>query len=272
VVSSTPLEVLVDLVVGLLTGIYASIFGFGGGFIFVPYFYLGLSMPFQKAIGTSLASIILATGSAAATYSFNRRVDFKLGLLLLVAASPMAFLGAWLTRFFNPSFLRIFFSILQAYAGLSLFLEMRFERVRKLRFTFPVLWKRVLRDRRGASFSYEFNPLLAALGGAGAGFLSGMAGIGGGIVNMPLMCLVLGIPIHVAVATSELATLINVSSGSIGHLLAGNIDFARMVTVGLGALLGGQIGSRISMRVKPKILRKTLGLVLILLTVKIVLS
>ncbi|HID19146.1 TPA: sulfite exporter TauE/SafE family protein, partial [Candidatus Bathyarchaeota archaeon] len=47
------LETLANFAVGFLTGVYATLFGLGGGFIFVPYFYLGLSMPVHKAIGSS---------------------------------------------------------------------------------------------------------------------------------------------------------------------------------------------------------------------------
>lgn len=262
------LEVLADFSVGFLTGVYASLFGLGGGFIFVPYFYLALGMPIHRAIGTSLTSTVFLAGSAVAAYGLQRRVDFKLAFLLAVAAAPSAFLAAWLTRFFNPNLLRVFFSVLLAYAGLNMLLELRFGRAGGTRITFPTLWRQSFKDKWGSEFSYEINPMLAVFGGASAGFLSGMAGIGGGLVNMPLMCLVLGVPIHVAVATSELAALVNVASGSLGHLLAGNIDFSRVPSVGLGALLGAQTGSKICREVRPRRLRKALGFVLLLLTLR----
>lgn len=265
------LETLATFAVGFLTGVYAALFGLGGGFIFVPYFYLGLGMPIHKAIGSSLTSIIFVTSSAVAAYSFQRRIDFRLALLLMVAAAPSAFLGAWLTRFFDPYFLRVLFAVLLAYAGVNMVLEVRFERARRFHFSFPILWRRTFTDS-GGSFEYSVNPLLVILGGAGAGLISGMTGIGGGIVNMPLMCLFLGIPIHVAVATSELATLINAASGSFGHFLVENIDFQRVVTVGFGAFLGAQVGSKVCRRIRPKVLSRAFGLILLLLTVKMVIS
>jgi len=266
------LETLANFAVGFLTGVYATLFGLGGGFIFVPYFYLGLGMPVHKAIGSSLTSIIFVTSSAVVAYSFQRRIDFKLALLLMVAAAPSAFLGAWLTRFFDPYFLRVLFAVLLAFAGVNMILEVRFDKAKRFHFSFPILWRRTFTDRWGESFEYGVNPLLVILGGAGAGLISGMTGIGGGIVNMPLMCLFLGIPIHVAVATSELATLINVASGSFGHFLVGNIDFQRVVTVGFGAFLGAQVGSKVCRRIRPRVLSRAFGLILLLLTVKMVIS
>ncbi|RLI15277.1 MAG: hypothetical protein DRO43_01655 [Candidatus Hecatellales archaeon] len=266
-----PLEVLTSFAVGFLTGVYGALFGFGGGFIFVPYFYLALNMPIHMAIGSSLASIIFLTSSAVVSYGFfQRRIDLKLALLLMVAAAPSAFLGAWLTRYVDPYLLRIFFSALLAYAGVNMALELKFEGGRRRLLSFPTLWRRTIIDEQGVNFRYEVNPLLAVLGGAGAGFISGLAGVGGGLVNMPLMCLVLGVPIHVAVATSELATLINVVSGSMGHFLAGNIDFYRVAVVGSGALLGAYVGTKVCVRMKPRILRRALGLVLLLVTVRMI--
>ena len=100
-------------------------------------------------------------------------------------------------------------------------------------------------------------------GGFGIGILAGMAGIGGGVLNVPLMSLVLNVPIHIAIATSSFISFVNSISGSIGHLSFGNVDLYVAVTTGLGALIGSQIGSRIAKRTKALVLRRVFGLVLL---------
>ena len=264
-----PIEVLLSLLVGLITGIAGAFLGLGGGFIFVPFFHLALGLPIHKAVGSSLAAILFLTSSAFTAYLLQRRVDFKLALIIEAAAAPSAFLGAWLTQFLSSTYLRAAFAILTVYAGLYMLLALKVSGKGCSRI---YSWRRKLRDRWGLSFEYMVDPLFAGLGGVGVGLVSGMLGVGGGIVAVPLMTVVLGVPIHVAIATVSLTNLANAVSGFGGHLMLGNVDFAIALVAGVGALLGAQLGPRICRRTQPTVLRRIVGLVLIIIALRMLIS
>jgi hypothetical protein len=257
---------LVNFAVGVLIGIAASTLGLGGGFLFVPYYHLALGFPMNKAIGSSMASIMFLTGSSAAAYGFQRRIDYRLGVLIEALEIPAVFLGAYLTQCLNSFHLKLAFTILLIFAGLNMFFRLGYHE----REGSGKGWKREIIDRWGRRFRYSFNPWLALSGSFGIGIIAGMVGIGGGVLNIPLMSLALNVPIHVAIATSSFISFINSISGSAGHLTFGNIDFYAAITTGLGALLGSQIGSRIAKRTEPKMLRKIFGLVLLGIAIRMI--
>ncbi|RLI30569.1 MAG: hypothetical protein DRO46_00005, partial [Candidatus Hecatellales archaeon] len=166
--------------------------------------------------------------------------------------------------------LKLLFSILLTYAGLHMALSLRFSRRGNL--CFGPSWQRKLTDRWGSKFEYNVSPLLAPMGGMAAGLISGMVGVGGGTVTVPVMTLVLGVPIHIAVATVSLTNLVNAASGFSGHLLAGTVNLRAALTVGVGSLLGAQLGSKVCRRLEAGKLRRFIGVVLVLLALRMMLS
>ena len=259
---------LANFTVGILIGIAASTLGLGGGFLFVPYYHLALGFPIRKAIGSSMASIMFLTCSSAVAYGFQRRIDYRLGVLLEVLEIPAVLLGACLTQYLNQFHLKLAFSALLIFASLNMIFRLGFHE-RKAGDA-KLGWSREIVDRWGKRFRYSFNPWFAVGGSFGIGILAGMTGIGGGSLNVPLMSLALNVPIHIAIATSSFVSFVNSIAGSMGHLTLGNIDFYTAVTTGLGALIGAQVGSRVARKTKPKMLRKIFGLVLLGIAIRMI--
>jgi uncharacterized membrane protein YfcA len=75
------------------------------------------------------------------------------------------------------------------------------------------------------------------------GLLSGVLGVGGGFVRMPLLIYVLGIPTHVAVGTDLFEIALSAGYGALTHALKGNVDFAIALVMQIGAALGAQLGA-----------------------------
>ena len=122
--------------------------------------------------------------------------------------------------------------------------------------------------------TYEYSvsiPLLQVLGGL-AGLASGFLGVGGGIVKVPAMVLVLGVPIHVAVATSAFMITLTVTAGFVGHALNGHVAFAITPLLAPSLVLGAYLGARLSHRVRAPFLRRVFGLALLCVAVKMALS
>jgi uncharacterized membrane protein YfcA len=94
-----------------------------------------------------------------------------------------------------------------------------------------------------------------AVGSVGAGVVSALLGIGGGLVKVPVMHVVMGVPLRVATATSNLMMGITASAGAIIYLLRGGIDPYVAGPTAIGVFIGASIGSRAAHRIDVRVLR-----------------
>jgi uncharacterized membrane protein YfcA len=92
-------------------------------------------------------------------------------------------------------------------------------------------------------------------GSVGAGVVSALLGIGGGIIKVPVMHLVMGVPLRIATATSNLMIGITASASAIVYLLRGGIDVYASAPTAVGVFVGASIGSRLAGRVHVRLLR-----------------
>jgi uncharacterized protein len=91
-----------------------------------------------------------------------------------------------------------------------------------------------------------------ALIGLVAGFMSALLGVGGGIVVVPLLILLLAYTPHVATTTALAAIGITALAGAITFAIAGEVDLAHALLVGLPAAAGAAAGSTLQQRVRAK--------------------
>ena len=112
-------------------------------------------------------------------------------------------------------------------------------------------WNRTWQD-----CSYEV-PLLVVLPAALlTGFLSNLVGLGGGVLLVPLLTIVGGVPMQVAIGSSACMVGITALSGFFGHAVSGHIDLGAVLTLGVFVVIGSQIGARISTTVDKQKLRR----------------
>ena len=105
--------------------------------------------------------------------------------------------------------------------------------------------------------------LRAILVGLVGGFLSGMFGVGGGIVMVPLIMWVLGHDRHTAHATSLAAIFLIASSGVVAYASAGSMDASIGLALGLGGIVGGILGATLMHRMSPRGLQLVFALLLV---------
>jgi uncharacterized membrane protein YfcA len=122
----------------------------------------------------------------------------------------------------------------------------------------------ILKDRGESPRTLTGSRLVVtAAASFGAGVISSLFGVGGGTIFVPLMLLILGMSMHRAAATSQLALVITSSAGVIAHILLGHPDYLYAIALSAGAVAGAQIGSRLSKSAKDLLLQRLLGGVLI---------
>ena len=108
--------------------------------------------------------------------------------------------------------------------------------------------------------------------GVAAGILSGLLGIGGGLVMVPAMVLVLGFDQHVAQGTSLLVIIPAALSGSITHYRNGRVSVRQAAFVALGGVVGASVGSVLALSVDDAVLRKLFAIFLIVVAIQIILG
>jgi len=259
---------------GFLIGTPASMVGLGGGFLIVPMLILIFQLPAQNAVAVSLMAMSGTTISAAIGYWRQRRIDYRLAILYDVLDVPGVVAGAYLTRFFQSD-------VLTGLCGLFVILiSLLLARNRKAAVITrnskgddpkDVGWRRKIRDSSGKEFEYTIRkPIFALISSFSGGLVTGLSGLGGGITDTATMVL-LGVPPHVAVASSELAMALTNGAGVVAHGLLKNVLLEYAIPLTIGTIIGAQVGSSLSKRIRAKALRKMLSLIAFLLGLRLIL-
>lgn len=242
-------NVIVLAAVGLAAGTLGSMLGVGGGIIMVPALTF-LNLPPTQAASTSLIAVMSTSVSSTIEYSRQRRIDYALGIEMAACAIPGGVLGAILSGYLLEDTFKLYFGILLILTGLYISYK-----------------NSVLKDHLVKRRSL---PLQVAVFAAsfGAGIISSLFGVGGGIVFVPAMLLVLGLTMHRAAPTSQLTLMMTAIAGVFTHSALGHPDYLQAVVLSAGAFVGAQIGARLSRMTKDMTLQRLLAV--ILMTVAII--
>ncbi|MBN2230851.1 MAG: sulfite exporter TauE/SafE family protein, partial [Candidatus Thorarchaeota archaeon] len=255
-------DVLIDVLLiaafAVAVGTISSMTGIGGGIINTPLLIIIFGLTAQTAPATALvAALFVAVASTVTYYRQNPRpIIFKPGIFLAITTVPGSLAGVALREFILEDYiLRIIF-------GIALF---------------PVALKMLFAKKRGksddvASFNFSEIPRsrigLAIAGGFIGGISAGLLGIGGGAIVVPVLTMLMGLPIHAAVATSMFIMMFTASAGTARNFIGGHIDPFYALALGIGMVIGAQIGPRFACKVNAVQLKQVFGLVLVFPLVK----
>ena len=242
-----PIDLLLALS-GLMAGTFGALLGLGGGLLIVPILTLGFGYPLTLAIGTSLICVIATSTGAAAINVRAGRADIRLGIVLGAGTAVGALTGAVIAGFLPERVLAALFAVMLAYTAATMVRGAIRPRpadpgVPGLPDAPPGIGAPAYRSRR---------LLLATAGAFGGGNLSGLLGVGGGIVTVPIVHLLMGAPMRVAVTTSNFMIGITAAAGSYAYLFRGDVDPRVAAPVILGVAVGGVIGARLAARISSR--------------------
>jgi len=243
---------------GFLIAIVASLTGIGGGIFIVPVLTLLYTFSPQNAIGTSLTSIIFTAVASTLNYARQRRIYWRTGLILAAVTAPGAYLGAWLTSLLNARDLGLIFGFFLVLVAVYIITDLSDLRRSKS--------QRKESTEKSDSELVKSGKTMAI--GAGLSFFGGLAsgllGIGGGLLVVPIMTFAMGMSIHLATATSMFTMIFTSISGVTQHYQANHINFESALLLALGAIFGAQVGAYTSKRISGKNLRRVFGVVVII--------
>ena len=213
--------------VGVVAGFLSGLFGVGGGILIVPALVLVMAMDQRLAHGTSLAAVLPIAVSSTLGYALEDKVDWPVAALLAAAAVAGAVVGTHALQRLPQRTLAL------AFAGLLIATAVR-----------------LLVDHSGVGVGRGALDAASVVGllvlGVTSGILAGLLGVGGGIIMVPAMVVLWGIPPAVAKGTS-LAVIIPTSiMGTWRNRHHGNADMPVAVVVGLAGVVSAFLASKIS--------------------------
>jgi uncharacterized protein len=241
-------------VLGVGVGFVAGLFGVGGGFLLNPLLALLFGVPMEVAVGTGLCQMLGTATAAGIRYRKLGVGEPKIALILAVPAALGAFLGKRAVDVLSATGkaelgLRLAFLALLIFAGVQM--------LRQGKKTMGVGWL-----TRLALPPWAFSGILA-YGGLVVGFLSGLLGIGGGLLLTPMLTLGVGMSLSQASGTSILLLLSSALVGTGAQASAGRVNLPLALTLLIGSTLSAQIGAQLAVRLSPEKLRRAfLGLLL----------
>lgn len=263
---------------GFGVGAYGTMVGAGGGFVLVPALLLIFPEDSQKTV-TAISLLVVLTTAVSGTLAYARRrlVDFRTGLTFAVVAIPASFGGAYVVRFLPRSWFDVAFGALMlviAFAGATGIAQGGREMRQPLRGGRAVVTRVVDRgDGIISRYSYDVRTGLTLSGATG--FVATLFGVGGGIIQVPLMATLLRIPFDIAVATSQFMLIFMASAGTIIHAANGELhgtELTRAAFLGVGAVTGAQAGAFLSRRLSNLTVTRLLALGLILIAGRLLLA
>ena len=234
----TPLEAFLTVLVGLAAGVLSGLFGVGGGIAMTPGLTALGGLPPIAAVATPLPVILPTAAMGAFTYHRAGEVDLRAAGWISLTGAAASAVGALLTEAVNARLLLVVTAVLLGWQSVE-----------------------ILRGRSRPA-AIEQRPIHAwtlALVGVVAGLLSGLLGIGGGIVIVPALAGLLGVPLKRALGTSLVAVVVLVIPGTIVHAVLGNIDWTAALFLAIGSVPGARVGATIALGTKERTLRLMVG-------------
>jgi uncharacterized protein len=273
---------------GAAAGVFGSLLGLGGGILIVPLLTLGFGLPLREAVAVSLVSVIVTSSASAAVYLQRHVANLRLGMTLELFSATGAFVGGLVAFMINEQLLAALFAALMIWVAISMARRKDPPRV-------PVTPLPVIEEAPATALDLPATPgespastaqdglpagaapdpapdgsLAAAISGPGyrvhriplgmagslfAGVNSALLGVGGGIIKVPVMHLVMGVPLRTSTATSNMMMGITAVASAVIYLLRDEVDPFVAGPIVLGVFAGATLGSRIAHRVDVRLLR-----------------
>ena len=274
---------------GIGAGVFGSLLGLGGGVLIVPLLTLGFGLPLREAAGVSLVSVIVTSSAAASVYLQRHTANLRLGMSLELFTAIGALMGGLIAFSLSDQVLAALFAVLLTYTAITM-ARRRDPKPAPAAASaaadppavaspsavadppIPAAAETPDEDpaRTGALGGLSSAATLQRLSGPGydvrhlgrgiigsffAGIVSAVLGVGGGIVKVPVMHLMMGVPLRIATATSNLMIGVTATASAIIYVMRGGIDPFVAGPIAVGVFLGARLGSRIAPRVDARLLR-----------------
>jgi hypothetical protein len=241
-----PLKDVLTVIVGIGTGVLSASFGVGGAVVSTPAIR-ALGVPALLAVGTTLPSIFPSAITGTARYVKERLILWRVVAITAPAGIVAAVVGSSLADDVpgEGHLLMVLTALLLGYTALRM--------ARKPKQVGPA--ETVAPIKPGG----ESHPAVLVGVGILAGLMSGLLGIGGGVVMVPGFTELGKLPLKTAIATSLACVAIFAIPSTITHALNDNIDWRIALFLTIGVIPGARIGAAAAVRASDEGLRKAVA-------------
>lgn len=263
---------LILLLAAYSAGLLGSLTGLGGGVVIIPVLTLGFGVDFHYAVGAALVSSIATSSGSGAAYVREGITNIRLGMFLEIATTLGAVCGAIVAVWLNSSVIAVIF-------GLTLILTAAMQFRRKSDHAGIVGSEAARRLRLNGTWpqpdgTFRRYELRHVGGGFGvmyvAGILSGILGIGSGVLKVIAMDGLMKVPFKVSTTTSNFMMGVTACASAVVYVQRGNIEPGLACPVMIGVLCGALTGARLLPRMKVGLLRKIFAFAVLLVAVNMI--
>ncbi len=233
------------LILGFVAGLLGALTGIGGGILLTPILALHFGVPIRQAIGTSLVAVITTSAASSSVHLQRHTTDIRLGMTLELATALGAAVTAYLVGYFNRNVLVGLFAAFLLYSSITILVRGG-----------KVKGKNVPPITNDEGIIPPYEPKRYPLGLSAslvAGALSGLLGIGGGPIKVPVMFIFMDVPLMVATATSNFMIGVTAAASAIVYYRRGDIMPGIAAPLAGGGFVGSRRGGRLAQRIHTKI-------------------
>jgi uncharacterized membrane protein YfcA len=243
-------ELLQLVGIGLLAGGLGALLGVGGGVILVPALILLAGLTFSEAVATSLVCVVATSVAGSAVYLRRGAVDLPVAIELQCFTVTGAVVAGLAAAFVPATPLYFAFAALLTVTAYRMWPRNRPELQRTRDLLHPTA--------------------VAAGASVGAGVISGLLGVGGGVLNVPILHVVLGRPFDRAVATSVLMIGVTAAAAAAVYLVRGAADVPTAAVTLVGTLVGASLAAQLGRRLSQRLLTMAFSVLLLYVAYRMV--
>ena len=263
----TVIDVLAVMILGGLAGLLGALLGLGGGVFLVPFLLIVQGLSFRQAAGISLMTVIATSSAVSARTAGHRLINLRLGMVLEIATTAGGLAGGVTAQALSQRALALLFGLVTALVAVVMTTRLDRRNVIMDEGAQPGrLGARIHDPETGREVVYRVRRLpLALVASFLAGNVSGLLGIGGGILKVPALNTWCGVPMRAAAATSALMIGVTAVATAPIYYAHGEIIPQLAAAAVVGVLVGSRAGVGLAMRLRARRL-KTL-MIAVLMTV-----
>lgn len=235
--------------VGVIAGFTSGLFGVGGGIVIVPALVFLAAFPQKLATGTSLSAIVPISISGIVGYASEGEVDWTAAAWIAAGALAGALIGTRLLVRISAPLLQLLFAGAMAATAVKMFFE-----------------------EGDAAGRGELTVVMAAgllLLGLASGVLAGLLGVGGGIIIVPVLSLLFGVPHVLAKGTSLAVILPTAVMGTLRNRRTQLTALKPAAAVGVAGIVSALAATQLSVELDPKVSRGLFAVLLVLVAVRL---
>lgn len=263
---------LILLAASYCAGLLGSLTGLGGGVVVIPVLTLCFGVDFHYAVGAALVASIATSSGSGSAYVKEGITNIRLGMFLEIATTIGAVCGAAVAIYLNSNTIAIIY-------GVVLVLTAVMQQRRKSDHNGVVGSEMARRLKLFGSWPQKDGTMkhyqLRHVGGGFsvmyvAGVLSGILGIGSGVLKVIAMDGIMKVPFKVSTTTSNFMMGVTACASAVIYVQRGNIVPGMACPVMIGVLFGALTGAKLLKRLDVRLLRRIFCIVILMVAANMI--